>query len=335
MIDPCCLTAPSEPDVCLAGVGYGPEVRETEAAEEISSGEDEDRMPKPKLGAGHWGHGPPLVSRLMGKRKPFSDGFGLCSPGRWPPAMRRTSADTPALALMEALGVELEKNLRQTCDIRKLAMQLATGKLTECPFDAATIDKGRELIFVTLEIAGTKLPVRERTEHQPFFLAAMEELLRLSGDPDHRVYFTASQSFAKGVRLGVGAKLPRVPAVFERKQKWRTYADENSGTGIRDNYISAEQHADVVQEQFQQEAQLGAMTEMSLVEARRCFPNLCVASLGAIEEKDGSYRVIHDGTHGIDVNSKIVVRDQLRNPTGRGLADIAGNSARCLLRIVW
>ena len=55
----------------------------------------------------------------------------------------------------------------------------------------------------------------------------------------------------------MGAKLPRVPAVFERKQKWRTHADENSGTGIRDNYISAEQHADVVQEQFQQEAQLG------------------------------------------------------------------------------
>ena len=29
--------------------------------------------------------------------------------------------------------------------------------------------------------------------------------------------------------------------------------------------------------------------------------------------------MIHDGTHGIDVNSKIVVRDQLRNPTAGDL----------------
>ena len=94
-------------------------------------------------------------------------------------------------------------------------MQLATGKLAECPFDAATINKGRELIFVTLELAGRKLPVRERAEHQ-LFLAATEELLHEtvwgSGLP---CLFHCTQSFANGVHLGVGAKLPRVPAVFE------------------------------------------------------------------------------------------------------------------------
>lgn len=68
-----------------------------------------------------------------------------------------------------------------------------------------------------------------------------------------------------------------------------------------------------------EESKLGAMVEMRWEEARERFPDLVVASLGAIEKKDGSYRVIHDGTHGIKVNSRIRVRDQLRNPTAGDL----------------
>ena len=154
---------------------------------EVSSDEDED-YPKAKLGAGHWGIGPPLTSTLMGKRKPFADGFGLCSPGRWPPAQRRSAASTPALGLMEALGAELEKLLRGHCDVRKLAMQLAAGKVVESPFSDAAIAEGRELIFVTLELAGTHLPVRQHVPNQPFLFAAIEELLRLSLDPDYKAY---------------------------------------------------------------------------------------------------------------------------------------------------
>ena len=44
-----------------------------------------------------------------------------------------------------------------------------------------------------------------------------------------------------------------------------------------------------------------------------------VASLGAIEKKDGSYRVIHDATHGVSVNSAIKVRDQICCPGGGDL----------------
>ena len=73
-----------------------------------------------------------------------------------------------------------------------------------------------------------RLPVRERTAGQPFFLAAVEELLRMAGDPDFKAFFSSKFSFAKGVRLGVGVKTPRVPAVFEKKTKWRTYAEEDS-----------------------------------------------------------------------------------------------------------
>ena len=57
------------------------------------------------------------------------------------------------------------------------------------------------------------------------------------------------------------------------------------------------------------------MVEVDLPEALQRFgKKLAVASLGAIEKKDGSYRVVHDGTHGVAVNSAIRVRDQIRSP---------------------
>ena len=67
------------------------------------------------------------------------------------------------------------------------------------------------------------------------------------------------------------------------------------------------------------------MMEMPLTVARQKFgEDLSIASLGAIEKKDGSYRVVHDGAHGVGVNARIKVRDRIRSPS-------AGD-ARALLR---
>ena len=116
-------------------------------------------------------------------------------------------------------------------------MQLAAGCVVECPFTNDMVAEGRELIFTALELAGTKLPVREVPPNQPFFLAAIEELLRISGNPDYKAFHSSSVPFAKGVRLGAGSRLPRVPAVFERKEKWRKYAEEDTDDQVRENYI--------------------------------------------------------------------------------------------------
>ena len=43
------------------------------------------------------GPGPPLFCSFNGKRKTFTDGFGLCSPGRWSPDMRQDNCDNPNL----------------------------------------------------------------------------------------------------------------------------------------------------------------------------------------------------------------------------------------------
>ena len=295
-----------------------------DAEQEATSDEDEDGHCKPRLGDGVRGHGPPLTSSIMGQLRGMCDGFGLCSPGRWPPERRKDSKDVCSLGFLEELGGELENLLCRHSDVQQLASSFADGKVVSCPFSAALIQEGRDVIFKALDSVGPKLPVRERTVGQPLYLAAIEELLRIAGDPDHKAFFSSSVSFAKGVRLGVGVKNPRVPAIFERKTKWRKYPEECFAEGCdRENYLSAKEHALEVQEQFLAEAEEGAMVEIPLSEAIASYgPKLSIASLGAIEKKDGSYRVVHDGTHGVNINAKIKLRDQLRNPTAGDLCSV-------------
>ena len=47
--------------------------------------------------------------------------------------------------------------------------------------------------------------------------------------------------------------------------------------------------------------------------------DVCIAAIGAIEKSDSSFRIIHDGTHGVQVNPRIIQRDQVRNP---GVAEL-------------
>ena len=96
----------------------------------------------------------------------------------------------------------------------------------------------------------------------------------------------------------MGVKNLRVPAIFERKTKWRKYPGGN--------YLFAKQRALEVQQQFLAEVEEEAMVEVPLSEAAASYgPKLSVASLGAIEKKDGSYRVVHDGTRSVNINAKI------------------------------
>ena len=58
------------------------------------------------------------------------------------------------------------------------------------------------------------------------------------------------------------------------------------------------------------------MVEMPVEEARKHYGDkLVLVSLGAIKRKDGTYPVIHDGTHGVGVNSAMKMRDQVRSKT--------------------
>ena len=58
-----------------------------------------------------------------GSPQDFNDGFGLCSPGRWPPSRRSCAADTLSLALPEHVGARLLDLLRCRLDLHTLWWQ--------------------------------------------------------------------------------------------------------------------------------------------------------------------------------------------------------------------
>ncbi|CAK9056210.1 Uncharacterized protein SCF082_LOCUS30318 [Durusdinium trenchii] len=236
------------------------------------------------------GQGPPLFCNFNGKRKTFTDGFGLCSPGRWSPEMRQDNCDNPNLNFHYLLGRRLLRHLQHCLDVRKIGFLLASGKVTSCPFTDDLLQSGREIIFAELRKANCKAPIEEQAEGQPFYLCALEAILDLAGDPDAAAYHSGTNSFAEGVRLGVDCTLPCVPALFTAKQHWRCYEHIQEEAGVRENYITAKERRDVVQKQFESEAELGAMEETNSAQAEKNLGKITIASLGALEKSDGSFR---------------------------------------------
>ena len=89
----------------------------------------------------------------------------------------------------------------------------------------------------------------------------------------------------------------------------------------RNNYVSAEAHAYEVESVLVDQAERGQVEILTEADALKKYgERLTVASLGAVAKcvrEDGSteVRIVHDGTHGITLNSAIKVRDQVAHPT--------------------
>jgi hypothetical protein len=281
------------------------------SAEEAESDLDEDGFTKPRFGSGLWGQGPPLSYVESGKLKHFSDGCGLCSPGRWEPERRQVVGST----LADEVRTGLLKVLHEKLNVKKVLYQLACNQFTASPFEEALLLEGIATLVSLLEKHGAAGASAEVPPGQPVRLPALENFLQLCGDPDFRVFHSSSRSFSKGVTLGILGKLPRVPAVFDKKEHWRKYPEEGGEPGDGDNYVSARDNLDSIKKQFEEERALGAMREVLEVDARREYgSNLLIAPIGAIEKADASFRVIHDGTHKVQVNPRIRARDQHKCP---------------------
>ena len=136
---------------------------------------------------------------------------------------------------------------------------MATGRARGSPVAPSLVAEGRRLLVKSLCSWGVQgeLPDHPRPG-QCFLIEALGELLRILGDPDWRIFASRRHSFATGVPLGLEG-LPRTPAVFERKRRWRKYEEfEGLGGDVKENYVSARLHADEIQKQFEQEALEGA-----------------------------------------------------------------------------
>ena len=120
----------------------------------------------------------------------------------------------------------------------------------------------------------------------------------------------------------MNVRLPGTPAVYRRKVKLRLEeqkrpsAEQWDVSSVwRDNYANAKLHADDIEKQVEEHVARGLAIKLTAEEAAKKCARLSVNSLGAVEKGDqqGSLfgvRIVMDGTHGVQVNKRIRVRDQ-------------------------
>ena len=127
-----------------------------------------------------------------------------------------------------------------------------------------------------------------------------------------------------GVPIGFDLPIPRTPAVFREKTKFRSL-DESDFDPVRDNYSSADLSAEQLRAKFRDEEELGSMfpTALGRLVQEHGESRVRVASMGAVMKPDGSARPVHDGTHGVHVNNSIRIGDQLELPGPPELAAVA------------
>ena len=122
-------------------------------------------------------------------------------------------------------------------------------------------------------------------------------------------------SYSSGVSLGYDEPAPHIPQVYEPKCKSRKL-DESEEEWLRQNYESANQSSEQLEQKFREEELLDRMFPSTLPVLRERFgpDRVRVASLGAILKEDGTARPLHDATHGVHVNTRIRILNQQANP---------------------
>ena len=270
--------------------------------------------------SGFWvgGHGTPRQTYVLGKVKPFHDGAGLTSAGRWaakdrqyPSGRRWDSLREDIYKLLtghktddgKAWGSEgLQRALLQFCVTPKTAV-----------FPEDLVLKGRDILKAWIKTQCSDFPTQEEdvTEGQPFTLSIIFHLLREMRDPDYGVF----AEFKTGVTAGIASPLPRNPALFEEQTTWRL-PEVFSDVSDAENYGSLEEHKDAVRKLFMEERAEGMM-DFATPEVffEKFKGRATVSSMAAILEKGGTkLRVLHDGTHTVHLNNRIRCRDKLRSP---------------------
>ncbi len=295
------------------------------AVEQPDSDTDPDDGASP-AGTGVLGCGPPLRAGLGPHSREIHDGAGLCSPGRWPPERR----SPPTAWTIKAFGAALRREVVALTSSAGLGAEavfdkLATGGFQDSPFPPARTQAlrayARELLAGDGLAALAEPRVGDRP--RPVNVRLLQALLTAAGDPDRGVWDT----FAKGVPTGVSDRLPRTPAVYGRKRRWRLPEQHNPDGWLtpleahpwRENYSSVKGHEAEMRRQLDELVNMGLMLKMTPAAYHARWPSCTVASLGAAtKEKDAgvvSVRLVFDGTHGTDLNKRIRVRDQERPPS--------------------
>ena len=82
-----------------------------------------------------------------------------------------------------------------------------------------------------------------------------------------------------------------------------------------ENYRTARERLDLLQDKINEDLKSGKMIRSRYDEAKERYgERLAIGAMGLVEEGSDKLRLIHDGTHGILVNNRIRVRDELSSP---------------------
>ena len=248
------------------------------------------------------------VSGAVGER-PFHDGAGLCSPGRWDP-------DFLTYCLSDGWD-ELRGKLEE------ILVEHAGGpeKLDRTPFemaDPALHEKLRAAMIAHLE---RKSPGPKDLDvvdpGQPFRLRLISALLRDASDPDWRVFLEGIEGFPVGVKN----PLPRTRDVFEPQTKWKLEMGPlDVAKSWKANYESAEENLSFVREHFDTEVAEGLMTVMGEKDFWARYGREAAISAIAVIVEEGppvKRRVVHDASHDVPLSHRIRCLDKVRAPGAR------------------
>ena len=194
------------------------------------------------------GIGPPRVTFSLGKARPYNDGAGLTSPGRWDKEFRVFPKGPHWNALRNDLNLELTKTFGKS--LGRLPFTFACTPSEEV-FDEACIARGREMLHKWL---GDRDPLYtaaraqgDVAEGQPFYLKMLSGLLKEMKDPDYQILL----DFETGVTAGILHPLPRNPSMFEEQTSWRLQQDDLYLAELQaENYQSLEGHIKEVESKF-------------------------------------------------------------------------------------
>ena len=295
-------------------------LHEATAIGEAGNGSSEiEDLPYSELKSGC--EGPPLVGECAGSTDEFVDGFGRCSPGRWKPICRGRCLSPDATAFAQQLKNRVRRFVFENVpDLAKATFRLATGHWDGPLFAPGPLSKLQEDWFDMLPDPSR---AREMIPHQPFYLRAMAQTLQILEDPDFRIIEEGKFCFVNGVEVGHTGPLGPVPQVFRARRKDQRY-DDSIWQPLMENYRDGPDVCKSLEEAFAKEEAEGRMFPLSFAEARSRYPGdtLRIAAQAVIPKPDHDFRVVHDGTHGVQVNNQIVMLDRLESPGAREVSAI-------------
>ena len=265
------------------------------------------------------GWGDPIKCYYKGKHRTIHDGGGLGSAGRWPVDRRKglsTFNGKRLEAKCKGLFLEWIRSKEENGESAQAVFwQLASGRARSSPFEGG-MKKYRDDLDKELEDMGFRPRRRSGDRCTEVNFRRIKAMLETVDDVDH---VWLEEVAARGVELGVDSTMPRVPEVFEKKEKWNlSITDEAFQDTFADNYKSAEENAEDIERQVLEEVEKGSIIKMPLSEAEEKFKGrLAIAALGAVPKEMGSsvVRIVHDGSYSVDVNHRIKVQDRMRFPS--------------------